>query len=269
MEAMSEKMSNAPVYYALAQAQFNPVAAMAKYVDDVQDVLRREGYTLFEPQEVTQLEFISTLGEAPAEPKVTQVHTWLITKADRSSGFILGPSALTYHTTHYETRDEFLPELIRALKAVHNVVSLDHLSRLGLRYLDAVLPATGETVEMYLADGLHGIKFGATQRYALNESVFETESGPLLTQGTLVTRVHRATSQLSFPPDMVPKGLVPMKRFESKSVLSHAIIDTDHFVEGKMPLDFAKILAQFVSLHDTIKLAFEATTTDHARKTWA
>ena len=41
---MSEKMSNAPVYYALAQAQFNPVAAMAKYVYEVQDLLRRDGY---------------------------------------------------------------------------------------------------------------------------------------------------------------------------------------------------------------------------------
>ena len=36
---MSEKMSNAPVHYALAQAQFNPVAAMAKYVNEVQDRL--------------------------------------------------------------------------------------------------------------------------------------------------------------------------------------------------------------------------------------
>ncbi len=48
-------MSNAPVYYALAQAHFNPVAAMSKYVDQIQDRLRREGYPLFEPQQVTHL----------------------------------------------------------------------------------------------------------------------------------------------------------------------------------------------------------------------
>jgi len=36
-------MTKAPVYYALAQAQFNPVTAMAKYVDEIQDILRREG----------------------------------------------------------------------------------------------------------------------------------------------------------------------------------------------------------------------------------
>ncbi|WP_197491361.1 TIGR04255 family protein [Methylomonas methanica] len=267
---MSEKMSNAPVYYALAQVQFNPVAAMAKYVDEVQDILRREGYTLYEPQEIRQLQFIAAAGEAPAEPKLTQINTWLITKADRSSGFILGPSSLTYHTTHYETSEEFLPELLHGLKAVHKVVGLDHLSRLGVRYLDAVIPTEGETVELYLASGLRGVEFGATQRYGLSESVFETESGPLLSNGTLVARVHRATSQLGYPPDLIPNGLVPMTRFESKSVVSHAIIDTDHFVEGRMPLDFEQIHAQFVSLHKIIKLAFEATTTDHARKVvWA
>ena len=107
------------------------------------------------------------------------------------------------------------------------------------------------------------------QRYALSESVFNTESGPLLPQGTLVARVHRSTSSLGYPPDMVPNGLVPMKRFEIKDEVSHAIIDTDHFVEGRIPLDFKKIQVQFVKLHATIKLAFKATTTDHARKVWA
>lgn len=197
------------------------------------------------------------------------MHTWLITKADRSSGFILSKSSLTYHTTHYETNDEFIPELLCGLKAVHKVVTLDHLSRLGLRYLDAVLPSVEESVDQYLADGLRGVEFGAIPQYALSESVFETESGPLLSQGTLVARVHRSTTSLSYPPDMVPNGLVPMKRFESKSVVSHAIIDVDHFVEGRIPLDFNEIKAQFVRLHTTIKLAFEATTTDHARKVWA
>lgn len=263
-------MSNAPVYYALAQAQFSPVAAMAKYVDEVQDILRREGYTLFEPHSVTQLQVVASIGEAvPTEPKVTQVTTWLITKADRSSGYILSSTSLTYHTTHYQTSDEFIPELLRGLKAVNNVVGLDHVSRLGLRYLDAVIPNADDAVDAYLADGLHGVRFGASQRYAMSESVYETESGPLLPQGTLVARVHRATSLLGYPPDMIPNGLVSMERFAIRDVVSHAVIDTDHFVEGRMPLDFDKINEQCVALHATIKQAFNAMVTDHARTVWA
>ena len=266
---MSEKMANAPVYYALAQAQFNPVAAMAKYVGEVQDILRRDGYTSFEPQQVAHLQLTAAPGQASSEPQVAHTTSWLITKGDRASGFILSAASITFHSTHYETSKEFIPELLRGLKAVHKVVGLEHISRLGLRYLDAVLPQSDETIEQYLADGLLGVHFGATQRYALNESVFETQSAPLVTRGTLVARVHRMTSPLGYPPDMVPSGLIPMPKFDIKDATPHAVIDTDHFVEGRMSLDFEKIDEQLVSLHATMKLVFDATVKDHARAVWA
>lgn len=266
---MSERMSNAPVYYALAQAQFNPVAAIAKYVDEVQDLLRLDGYTLFEPQQVAHLQLAASSGQAATEPQVAHTTSWLITKGDRSSGFILNAASITFHTTHYETSSEFIPELLRGLKAVHEVVGLEHVSRLGLRYLDAVLPQPDETIDQYLADGLHGIKFGAPQRYALNESVFETESTPLLSKGTLIARVHRMNSPLGYPPDLVPSGLMAMPKFEIKETRPHAVIDTDHFVEGRMSLDFEKIGEQLSDLHATTKLVFDAMVTDYARAVWA
>lgn len=265
---MSEMMSNAPVYYALVQAHFNPVAAMVKYVDQVQDRLRREGYPLFEPQQITHL-VVSGAGPDQAEPQIAHTVSWLITRSDRTAGFILGPSAITFHTTHYKTREQFIPELLRGLKAVHEGVALDHVSRLGLRYLDAVLPQAHETVEQYLVDGLHGVWFDAARKYALSESVFETSTGPLLPKGTLVARVHRMSAPPSFPPDMVPNGLLPMSRFDIKEAKPHAVIDTDHYVEGHMPLDFDKIGEQLTALHATITDVFKATATDHARTVWA
>ena len=262
-------MSNAPVYYALAQAQFNPVAAMSKYVEEVQDRLRRDDYTLFEPQQVTHLQFAPAHGQLPTEPHIAHTTSWLITKGNRTSGFILNTTSITFHTTHYETVDNFIPELLRGLQAVHEVVGLAHISRLGLRYLDAILPQPDETIEQYLTNGLHGVRFNAAQRYALNESVFETESAPLLPKGTLVARVHRMVSPLGYPPDMTPSGLAVMPKFEIRDARPHAVIDTDHFVEGQMPLDFEKIEAQLSNLHANIKRVFDATVTKHARDIWA
>lgn len=267
---MSQQMSNAPVYYALAQAQFNPVPAMAKYVDQIQDRLRRE-YPLFEPQQVTHL-VVPAPGQAQqAEPQITHMVSWLITKSDRTAGFILAPSAITYHTTHYQTRNEFLPELLRGLMAVHEEVTLDHVSRLGLRYLDAVLPRAdkGETVEQYLVDGLHGIEFSAARRYMMSESVFATKARPLCPNGTLVARVHRTIAPLGFPPDMQPNGLVMNPKFMLQEPLDHAVIDTDHYVEGRMPIDTDMLREQLLSLHGTIKDVFNATRTDHAHAVWA
>lgn len=266
---MAERMSNAPVYYALAQAHFNPVAAMCKYVDQIQDRLRREGYPLFEPRQVTHLVVPAPGQTQQAEPQIAHTVSWLIARSDRTAGFILAPSAITYHTTHYETHKEFIPELLRGLAAVHEAVTLDHVSRLGLRYLDAILPRANETVEQYLVGGLHGVDFNAERQYTLTESVFGTETQPLVSKGTLVTRVYRMTAPLGFPPDMLPNGLVVSPKFEMKEPQAHAVIDTDHYVEGRMPIDMDKLGEQLLSLHAIIKSVFGATTTDHAREAWA
>ncbi|MBN2327230.1 MAG: TIGR04255 family protein [Candidatus Omnitrophica bacterium] len=261
-------MPKAPVYYALAQARFNPVAAMKKYVCEVQDILRQKGYTLFEPQEIKQLHITAASKQSPETVKVGKSATWLITKPKRDAGFILGTSSLAYHTTDYETHNEFLQEFLVGLKAVHQIVRLDHLSRIGLRYLDAVLPDEKETVEQYLAKGLHGVPFEGRLRYGFTESVFETNSEPLIRQGTLIVRIHRAIAPLGYPPDLVPYGLAPMPRFDIKNVIAHAVVDTDHFVEGQMPLNFGEIEQQLISLHSEIKKSFDATITPYAKEVW-
>ena len=262
-------MSNAPVYYALAQAHFNPVAAMAQYVDQIQDRLRREGYPLFEPQQFMQL-VVPGPGQAQSqEPQIQQTVSWLMARSDRTAGFILGPSTITYHTTHYLTHNEFIPELLRGLEAVHRVVALDHVSRLGMRYLDVVLPRAGEATEQYLVGGLQGIDFNATRQHAMTESVFATDTRPLVPKGTLVVRVYRMIAPLGFPPDMLPTGLAIAPQFEIKEAREHAIIDTDHYVQGRMPVEMDKLSEQMLSLHATIKSVFDATTTDHARSAWA
>ncbi len=260
------RMTKAPVYYVLAQAKFNPIAAMGdKYVNDIQDRLRQAGYTLFEQQNIAQIQ----LGNPEVCP-ISQVSQWLVSKENMTSGFILTASSLMYHTTHYETSEEFIPEFLRGLQIVHDVVSLDHISRLGLRYLDAVVPSSHETVRQYLVNGLHGVDFKAEQEYTLTESVFKTNSGPLLSNGKLVARVLQlASSLLVYPADLLPQKLVPMKRFEFKEPCAHAVIDTDHFVEGHMPVDFDKIKAQLVSLHAINKEAFESAVSAHAKKIWA
>lgn len=265
---VSVKMSNAPVYYALAQAQFSPVATMNKYVSDVQDRLRREGYTLFEQLQMMHLQLAHS-DQKMIPPNIIPTTSWLLTKGDRTSGFILNDFSITYHTTHYETNEQFILELLRGLGTVHEVVQLDHVSRLGLRYLDAVLPKPGESVDQYLAGGLCGIDFGAIRKYALSESVFETECGPLVGKGTMVARVHQVTAPLGYPPGIVSHGLLPKARFDIQEVCSHAVIDMDHYAESRMPLDFEGIRAQIVSLHDTIRHAFKSMITDHAQSVWS
>ncbi|MGF6980047.1 uncharacterized protein (TIGR04255 family) [Paraburkholderia sp. JPY465] len=266
---MNGRMANAPVYYALLQAQFNPIPAMEKYAGEVQDLLRRDGYTLFEEQAMPQLEFVFEANDAPPVPKVGTLKVWRMTTADRTSSFVLSPTFIAFHTTHYDTRRQFLPNGLRGLEHVHKVVGLDHVSRLGLRYLDAVQPREAETVDQYLAGGLRGVQFGAVEQSASSEQVFETQPGVLADRGILVARVHRAVAPLGFPPDVAPHGLVIKDRFAKQEPQRHAVIDTDHFVQGRFPLDFASLASQLEALHRDIRRAFEAIVTPHALKAWS
>lgn len=265
---MSRKMSNAPVYYALAQVRFSPVALMSGYVEKIQDQLRR-GYSLFETQRLTELVLPISEQVQQVEPQIAHTHSWLITHRDRISGFILTPSAITYHTTHYETHREFIPELLKGLEVVHKVVSLDHISRLGLRYLNAVVPKAGEEIEQYLVTGLHGISFASVQQYMLTESVFRTKTEPLVSEGTLISRVYKMTAPLGFPKDLFLRDLEMNQKFRLSEPREHAVIDTDHYVEGPMMVEVDKLEEQLLSLHTTITSVFAATTTDHAREVWA
>lgn len=40
---MGEKMKNAPVYFAIAQARHNPVLRLGSYAADIQDRMRKVG----------------------------------------------------------------------------------------------------------------------------------------------------------------------------------------------------------------------------------
>ncbi|MNC07042.1 hypothetical protein D3C75_545720 [compost metagenome] len=265
----SNRMSNAPVYYVLAQIKFTPVKAMKKYVDDIQDALRLQGYPLFESRESTQLKFEFNTPTEPAQPSFETAQHWYISNLNRTSGFVLGNDFITFHTTEYDTHQPFIKELMKGLAAVMEHPKPALVTRLGLRYLDAVLPENGETIEQYLCEGLHGIDLDLNQIQAVNELVFQTKVGPIIDNGFLVTRLHKMHGQLGFPPDMVPIGVDMIPRFRTEHVLWHGIIDTDHYVEGSLPPAIDLIEEHFTSLHSVIKGTFNKIISQYAIDKWA
>ncbi|ECI2867427.1 TIGR04255 family protein [Salmonella enterica subsp. enterica] len=264
----SNRMSNAPVYYALAQVKFSPIKAMKRYVDDIQDALRLKGYPLFEQKEAMQMKFDASTPSEPPQPSFETVQQWYMSDIGKTSGFVLGNDFITFQTTDYKGHEPFFKMLMEGLAVVieHSKPAL--LTRLGLRYLDAVTPSGNETIEQYLCNGLHGVDLNLAQIQSINEMVFQTNVGPIISHGFLVTRLHKMYGQLGFPPDLVPTGVDMLDRFRSEQALWHGIIDTDHYVEGNLPPEIDLIEKQFNSLHGVVKETFNKMVSQYAIDRW-
>ena len=261
---MSVLLSNAPVYYDLAQAKFNPVAAMAKFSSEIQDRMRMSGFTLFETDETQNINFGDLSQSANAAPVVTTSTIWFFTKPDRSCGYVLGPDFLIFQSTKYERRESFFESLCAGINIVHEIVKLSSLVRVGIRYLNAVLPKEGEEVNTYLNPQVHGIDLGRPWLGGVWESAYKTNSG------MLVAKIYKVShAMLGFPADLLPRSVVVMDKFQTPTPLAHAVIDMDHFSDSPLTPETDLIYKKLVSLHDELTDCFKAIATQHAFSTWS
>ena len=157
----SQKMKNAPVYYVLAQARHNPILQLDPYLPEIQDRMRKSGYPDHQASATFTVELGFSAGDGQPDakqlvPKAVARHLFL--SADRSKGFIFEAGALSLQTMEYETFSPFLEEFMAGFAIVHDVIKLDYTERIGIRYLDAVVPAGGpDDLPRYLIPGVFGL----------------------------------------------------------------------------------------------------------------
>lgn len=265
---MGQKMKNAPVYFTIAQVRYNPVLSLESYIRNIQDSLRKMGYPDF-TKGVTlafNLASISSANTAPEQqPTVERVERYVFSNMARTRGFVLEQNALSYQATDYETFELFAEELLKGLEILHSAVSLDYSERVGVRYLDAVIPRDGDKLYEYLVPEVHGVSSrlrGVELQHSFSETTVTIPS-----VGNVTARTIIQSGQPGFPPDLQPIGLTLPDRFGQFKGL-HAIIDTDGSVEAREPVDLRNLKARLFALHDEISKAFKATATPHAFEIW-
>lgn len=257
------KMSLAPVFYTLTHIQFNPIAQMSEYVASLQGRLRRNGFPDFKADQQIELT-IRQLDKPQAEIYQHPQTRWSFTNIDRTEGYLLLTDALVFHTTQYETFDVFLKKAILGLKLIHEIVELDYIERIGLRYLDAIVPMDNDNLQEYLNTSLLGLSTNINGQ--LIHSFTQTAS--VINDGTLITKSVITDSGLAMSPDLLPLYLEIQPRF-TKIDVRNAVLDTDYSIAQRNSLDFAKIEERLLAAHDIVTEAFNASTTEYAKKKWA
>jgi len=260
---MGQKLSHAPVFYTLAQVVFNPVLQIPDFVPKIQDRLRRAGFPDYRKELLRQLEVRQGEGEPPQVSTQEGPTRWNFVNSDRVSGYILQPNSFVYHTTAYETFEVFSKNLIDGLGLVHEEINLAFIERIGIRYLDAVLPKKGETLPQYLKSSVLGLSSGIQGKllHSFTETATETADG------RLVSRVLITDGDLALPPDLFPLGLTLGERF-SNIKAHHAILDNDHYSTERFDFSLERVAKKLNASHARIDEAFRATVTEFALAAW-
>lgn len=264
---MGTKLSNAPVYYTVAQVQFNPVLDLDGYIPAIQSKMREAHFPDYK-KEVFQrlvLPFGGVEQGQMTAPTVSPQVRHLFGDIDGRSLFLVDTNALSFQTTRYDTFETFSETLLQGLGVLHDALRLDFVERIGLRYLDAVQPSKdGETLRDFLVPEVlgHSLRGQGQLQHSVSETSVLTASGQLL------SRVLIRDDHVGLPMELA--GLAPAidPRFTQRKSL-HAIVDTDASLALREAFELAKVGARLTSLHDDIVKSFKATVTDYARASWA
>ena len=258
---MGTPLKNPPVYFTLAQTQFNPILKLEDFLPDIQECFRQTGYPDFDYQNILSIE-LNTLGNQP--PNSVQQKRFQFGNVEKTHAFILDERSLTLQSTDYGYFERFSSCFLEGLHIVHDAVKLDFAERVGLRYLDRVMPQPGEIIDQYLIEQVHGLnkRLRGQSLYSYTEAMSEVKAIKLL------SRVAIRDGSLAFPPDIQPdKNMYIAEKFKSYEGIS-AIIDNDGFIKNRAPFSEKTVADHLNAIHEIIGAAFKALVTPHAMTTW-
>lgn len=264
---MGKKLKNAPVYYTVVQVQFNPILSLEGFIPAIQAKMRDAHFPDFR-QELFQ-RFVLPFGNPEsgqlAAPSMTPQSRYVFGDIEGRQLFLLETNTLSFQSTAYNTFETFSETFLKGLGTLHDILHLDFIDRLGLRYLDAVQPnQENETLRDFLVPEVlgHALRDGAQLQFSMSETTATTAAGQL------ISRVLIRNGHIGLPGELSALAPTIDARFTRHEGL-HAIVDTDAFILHRDKFDIAAMTDKLAALHEDIKQAFEATVTPHALATWA
>ena len=259
---MGTPLKNPPVYLTLAQARFNPLLKLADFLPSIQESFRLAGYPDLDRQQLVSIQ-LSTLGVNPPAPTPIQQERFQFGNVEKTHTFILDAQSVTLQSTNYGQFESFSKCFLQGLEIVDSAVKLAFTERIGLRYLDRVMPQDGDTIEQYLVEQVHGLASRLQGRSVYSYSEAMNEVGNI----KLLSRVAIQNGPLAFPPDLQPGSMRVGEQFVSYTGIS-AILDNDGFVEVREPFSLNSVIEHLDAIHKVIGAAFKTAATPHAFSVW-
>ncbi len=265
------KLTHAPVFYVVAQVTHSPVLKLDSFIPELQDRLRKVGFPGYRQHTQTTLSVEANTG-APGETQVNQgqVTHHIFSGRDPSESFVVGQDSFALQTVEYDTIDEFALKFHRGMRVIQEISAPDSFTRVGMRFLDAVVPPPSGAPSDYIRAQFLGLTDILGEDWGTTYNFYEA----LHIRGDQQTKVRILTrhAELTYPPDLAA-AVVPTlpARFAQINGI-HTLIDTDSWfatgTEVALEFDPQTIIDRLSRLKTDIRDSFHAVVTDAALQAW-
>lgn len=255
-------LPHSPLVFTLGIVQFDPVLAIEKYIPEIQEALRKNGFPKLRERRI-QRQLLKVGSDESQRIEIKAVKQWEFHDIENQTSILVDQETLGVQTTHYSTYEEFKKLLELGLKTVGELMSVSGILRCGLRYIDAIDQPEQGGMSAWVKDELLGLKKLDGFERLNNHSSTQLES----TDGSkLVVKATFARQGIVLPPDLLPCDLsFKHKPFREKPFL---LLDLDHYSEKEFAYKLEAALKELENLHGGLDEAFRSSVTPNALEQW-
>jgi uncharacterized protein (TIGR04255 family) len=258
--------AKAPLVFVLAQVRFLPQTGVTP--EGIRDAItNRIGSRFRTINQTNNLGILLNLdGEANIAQTVTNFAGYDMLNDDVNGMVRIFNGALTYATTAYANSSLFQAEWMDILQSLPEV-GVTSINRLGLRYVDFVIPSEGHAPEDYVVKpwdyrGMTPLP-GSSGLPEMNVSMMDIP----YPEGRMRVQFMRGIGTPNLPADL--QGMLPpATNNETSEVGLCGIIDTDRWMDGSHPPDVAALGVKIRLMHTDLSNAFRAMITPLAKREW-
>lgn len=146
MTSRTGKLAKSPLAHVIASVRFAPWPRLAKHIDEIQDDLREIAPLM----NVVQLEQVGPDGQAVGAPR----QSWVLVASDNSFSIQFTQDQVLIHSYKYDVYSDFEAILEKSLSTLLRYMKFIDVLTMGVRYIDHVKPASGESISEYVSEKL-------------------------------------------------------------------------------------------------------------------
>lgn len=264
-----EKLSKQPLALVLIQIRFSPFMNIKDYIPQIQERFVALGFTGFSENQCLEVKI------TPNGPVSANAKQWVFSSFNGYENIVLDAKQLTYQTSDYDIFEKYYAKYKQicdaVIASVPNLESSVLIQRLGLRYVDRIIPIDDkDSIDSYISDGFkvnQASIFGSAKKICTISQAGEVDIYKDK-KGVVVFRITQGEKGLFLPPDLMSNPPKMKRRVETNCIIG--LVDIDHSYNAISPKKYDRDFLEnmFYGMHDNSHDLFMSVVSKEGKEKW-